>query len=172
MMKKLFLFVVFASIGVLTLSAQTDRTNFRAGFHAGLPVGDAADFSSFSIGVDLNYHWGVSKTLDFGFATGFINAFGKTETVSGDFIEIELDFEDVQFLPIAGSTRIFITPDFKFGGDIGYAIGINEGNDGGFYYAPMVGVQISGTTEIALSYRAVDNEGTFGIVTAGVLFLF
>lgn len=171
-MKKFLLFVVFSSICFYSVSAQTDRTNFRAGFHAGLPVGDASDISSFSIGVDLNYHWGVSKTLDFGFATGFINAFGKTETVSSDFIEIELDFADVQFLPIAGSTRVYITPDFKFGGDIGYAIGINEGNDGGLYYAPMMGVQISPSTELALSYRAVSNDGTFSVLTAGVLFLF
>lgn len=142
-----------------------DRSSFKAGFIAGLPVGDAADVSSFSVGLDANYHWGVSELLDLGLATGFIHAFGET-------LDNQTEFEDIQFLPVAGSIRIYPTYHFKFGGDIGYGVGINEGNDGGLYYRPIVGYNITGNTELNVSYTAVNNDATFGIAMVGILFLF
>ncbi|MCL6275340.1 hypothetical protein M3P19_15085 [Muricauda sp. 2012CJ35-5] len=149
---------------MFTANAQ-DRSNFKAGFSAGIPVGDAADISSFSIGFDVNYHWGVSELLDVGVVTGFINAFGDT-------MPDQTEFEDVQFIPVAGSLRIYPTYHFKFGGDVGYAIGVNDGNEGGLFYRPVVGYNITGNTELNVSYTAVSNDGTFSIATVGILFLF
>ena len=120
----------------------------------------------------MSYLWGVSELLDVGLATGFVNAFGDTETISEGIIEIEAEFEDYQFIPLAASFRIYPTFEFKFGADVGYAVGINEGNEGGFYYRPLVGYNITGNTELNVSYTAVDNIGTFAIATLGVLFLF
>ncbi|MEM7486453.1 MAG: hypothetical protein AAF348_14695 [Bacteroidota bacterium] len=170
-MKRIYLFHIAIFMTLLTANAQ-DRSSFKAGINAGLPVGDASDFSSFSVGFDMAYHWGVSELLDVGLATGFVNAFGDTETISEGIIEIEAEFEDYQFIPLAASFRIYPTFEFKFGADVGYAVGINEGNEGGFYYRPLVGYNITGNTELNVSYTAVDNNGTFAIATLGVLFLF
>ena len=160
-MKKTILLVSIALLGICSVLAQNvDRSSFKAGFNAGLPVADASEISSFSIGLDLNYHWGVSKTFDVGLAAGFINSFSEEE------------FEDFQFLPVAGSVRIYPTYEFKFGADAGYAIGINDGNEGGFYYRPIIGYNITGNTELNVSYTAIENNGTFGLVMAGILFLF
>lgn len=79
----------------------------------------------------------------------------------------------MQYIPVAGSVRIYPTTGFKLGGDVGYAIGINEGNDGGFYYRPSLGIDInSGTTELNMSYLAVNDDVTYGSVLLGLLFLF
>lgn len=171
-MKKTFLVALAVCIASFASWGQVDRTNFKAGLNAGLPVGDAGDASSFSIGVDAAYHWGVSELLDVGLATGFINAFGDTQTISGGGVTIEAEFEDIQFLPVAASVRIYPTYHFKFGADAGYAVGINDGNEGGFYYRPLIGYNITGNTELNVSYMAVSNDGTFAIATLGVLFLF
>ncbi|WP_422350717.1 hypothetical protein [Flagellimonas sp.] len=163
-MKRTYLIAIALFVLMFSAKAQ-DRSNIKAGFSGGIPVGDAADFSSFSLGLDFNYHWGVSELLDAGVATGFINAFGET-------LENQTEFEDIQFIPVAGSVRIYPTYHFKFGVDGGYAVGVNEGNDGGLFYRPVVGYNITGNTELNVSYTAVENDGTFAIATVGILFLF
>ena len=173
-MKKTVTTSIFLLLMILTSQAQVDRSSFKAGLNAGIPVGDASDISSFSIGLEVNYHWGVSELFDVGLATGFINSFGETETVSVGGFEGEGEFEDFQFIPTAASVRIYPTYHFKFGADAGYAIGVNDGNEGGFYYRPIVGYNITGNTEINVSYSAValEDNFTFSMVMAGVLFLF
>lgn len=61
---------------------------------------------------------------------------------------------------------------FKLGADVGYAVGVNEGNDGGFYVRPMIGYNISGNTELNVSYINVSNDGSFSVAALGLLFLF
>ncbi|MDC6367042.1 MULTISPECIES: hypothetical protein [Flavobacteriaceae] len=160
-MKKTIVTTITLFIICLTISAQ-DRSSFKAGFNAGLPVGDASNVSSFSVGLDVNYHWGISELLDLGFATGFINAFGESDT----------GFEDFQFIPAAGSVRIYPTYHFKFGADVGYAIGISDAMEGGLYYRPLVGYNITGNTELNVSYMVSEDNITFSIATVGILFLF
>ncbi|MEM8845571.1 MAG: hypothetical protein AAGD17_00585 [Bacteroidota bacterium] len=165
-MKKTITTSIFLLLVTFTTIAQVDRSNFKAGLTAGIPVGDASDISSFALGLDINYHYGVSKLLDVGLAAGFINSFGETEG--------EGEFDDFQFIPAAASVRLYPTYEFKFGADVGYALGINDGNDGGFYYRPVVGYNITGNTEINVSYStvALDNNFNFSIAMAGILFLF
>lgn len=163
-MKRTYLIALVFFTMILTAYSQ-DRSSFKAGFNAGMPVGDASEISSFSAGLDVNYHWGVSELLDVGVATGYIHAFGET-------LEGQTEFEDIQFFPVAASVRIYPTYHFKFGADAGYAVGVNAGNDGGLYYRPIVGYNITGNTELNVSYTAVNNNGTFAIATVGILFLF
>lgn len=66
----------------MTLTAQkVDRSNFRAGLNAGLVLGDFSEAYSLSLGIDVYQHWGVSKEIDLGVATGFSNAFGEKQEI-------------------------------------------------------------------------------------------
>ena len=159
-------------VTTLSIHAQVDRTNFRAGLNAGIVTGDASDFYSFSLGIDILHVWGLSKEIDLGIATGFNNAFGEDETISDGGITISTEFANVQYIPAALALRIYPTYGFKFGGDIGYGIGVSEDFEGGLYYRPMIGVDINGTTELNVSYAAISNDGTFATAMIGVLFLF
>lgn len=154
---------------------NTDRDKVKIGLNAAIPVGDAADISSFSLGLDLAYTYGISKVFDLGLATGFTNAFGKTENITSGGVTIEADFENVQFVPLAGVLRIYPTARSRvnFGADIGYALGINEGNDGGFYYRPTLAINIGRGTELTGSYTGISLDGgTWSTATLGVLFGF
>lgn len=176
MTKKTILFSVLAMFAFcVSVSAQyVDRSSFKAGVNAGIPIGDASDFSSFSLGLDLGYHWGVSELIDAGVVSGFINAFGSNETLDyGDLGSVDVDFPDIQFIPVAAAFRLYPTYEFKLGTDVGYAVGINEGNDGGFYVRPMIGYNITGNTELNVSYMSISNDGSnFSIAALGLLFLF
>ncbi|NNK17854.1 MAG: hypothetical protein HKP49_01765 [Maribacter sp.] len=103
----------------------------------------------------MTYLWSVSDTFDAGAALGFSNAFGKE--IDTGFGSVQID--DVQFLPIAAAGRVHVTEDFSAGVDLGYALGISEGNDGGFYYRPMVGYSLSEKLGLSLSYTGISLDG-------------
>lgn len=172
-MRLLQLIVVFIFFGFSVQAQYVDRTSFRAGLNGGIVTGDFSEAYSLVLGVDLYQHWGVSKTIDLGLTTGFSNAFGEKQELSAGGVVIETEFDNIQFVPVAGSFRIYPTTGIKFGGDVGYAIGINEGNEGGFYYRPSLGIDInSGTTELNVSYLAVNGDVEYSSVLFGLLFLF
>jgi len=172
-MKKQILLAVLVvmAFGVSATAQRVDRSSFKAGVLAGIPVGDYSDASSFALGLDLAHHWGVSELFDLGLASGYIHAFGDSESYFDG--AVVTSFEDFQFIPVAGAIRMYPTYDFKLGADIGYAVGVNEGNDGGFYLRPSIGYNITGNTELNASYINVSNDGaSFSIVALGLLFLF
>lgn len=165
-------FVLIVAAFSVQAQGTVDRTNFRAGINAGIVTGDASDFYSFSLGLDILHVWGLSREIDLGIATGFNNAFGEEETFSDAGITISTDFANVQYIPAAVALRIYPSYGFKFGGDIGYAIGVSDGFDGGLYYKPLIGLDINGSTELNVSYAAISSNGTFSTAMIGVLFLF
>ncbi len=161
-MKKV-LVVALALIG-FSMNAQE---GFKLGANLGLPVGDAGDVSGFSVGLDAQYMFETAGEFDLGVATGFTNSFGKTIGDSTFSIEIE----DVQFLPLAGVARYKASEEFSIGADLGYAVGINDGNDGGFYYRPTVGYAVSEGIEVNASYTGISLDGgTWSTINLGVLF--
>lgn len=165
-MRKVFL-VIVAVFGFTVAQAQGV---FKAGVVAAMPTGDAADISSFGLGADLYYMFGREDYwLNFGPTVGFRNYFGKDyeildQTIKGD---------DAQFLPLAGAFRGKILGLINWGSDIGYAVGINDGNDGGFYFRPIVGLDIADTIELNISYESVSLDGgAWQAFSAGILFEF
>lgn len=162
-MKKVVLVVALALIG-FSLHAQD---GLRLGANLGLPVGDAGDVSGFSIGLDAQYMFETAGEFDLGVATGFTNAFGKT--IGDGTFSVEVD--DVQFLPLAGVARFSASEEVSVGVDLGYAVGISDGNDGGFYYRPTVGYDVSDNVEINASYTGISLDGgTWSTINLGVLF--
>lgn len=160
-MKKIMLFslaVCFA--GLSYVQAQGD---FKAGIHAGLPIGDAGDLATFALAVDLGYLFDVSDQFQAGPTVGFSHSFG--DEIGG------FEIDDIQFLPIGGAGRFNISDEFSLGADLGYAVGINEGNDGGFYYSPRAAYAVSEMVDIVLAYRGVAVDGgSWDIISLGVEF--
>ena len=156
-MKKLLL-VTVAIFAFATVSAQGQ---FKAGVFGGLPIGDAGDLSTFTLGVDVSYLFEMSEDFDLGPAIGFSNSF-----LDDDFVG-----DDIQFLPIAAAGRYSVSDKFTLGADLGYAVGVNEGNDGGFYYSPRVQYGVSDAIDIVLAYRGVSADGgSFDVITLGIDF--
>ncbi|MCX7550444.1 outer membrane beta-barrel protein [Xanthomarina sp. F2636L] len=169
-MKKLFLTAAIAIFGFSFMNAQG---GFKVGANFALPVGDAGDVSSFSIGLDAAYFVEVSEQFLVGGATGFTNAFGKTETLSAFGYSFDVDYDDVQFLPVAAAARFLATEKFYVGADLGYAIGISDGNDGGFYYRPRVGYNFTDMIGANFSYTGISLDGgDWSTIGLGVEFSF
>jgi len=163
-MKKLFLLSIIAVFAIGSVNAQGA---LKAGVNLGLPIGDAGDGWTFNVTLDVNYLWDAGENFKAGVATGFSHSFGDSiDTGIGSF-----DVDDAQFLPLAGAARFAVSEELTLGADLGYAVGINDGNDGGFYYAPRAQYGLSEALDIVLAYRGVSLDGgSFDVITLGVEF--
>lgn len=141
-MKKLLLLGAFALLG----GAAQAQEGFKIGGHIGVPVSDASDVSSFTLGVDAAYMWNIAKGLDLGVTTGYSHFFGKDH------------FNDFGFVPVAvsGKYRFKGAPIFV-GLDLGYGISTKDGVDGGFYAQPKFGYQMS-KGELYIGYQSISNK--------------
>lgn len=144
----------------LVVASFSANAQFNAGVNVGIPAADASDVTSFSFGVDVNYMLSDADDFNYGIASGFQYYSGKDA------------FPNWSFLPIAAAGRYNASEDFMLGADIGYAIGLNpSGNDGGFYFRPMVGYHLNENTMLNASYSSTSvNGGTIANIGVGVMF--
>jgi hypothetical protein len=148
-MKKVIL--VFA----LVLSSLAANAQFSISINAGLPISDIEEYSSFALSGDVGYSFATESHLMLGVSAGFLNYFGEDYEVLGSTIEAE----SIQFLPVAASLFYRISNNFSAGSKVGYAFGINEGNDGGFYYKPMLNYVVGNATSLSLFYEGISDDG-------------
>ncbi len=163
-MKNTLLAFIFSFIG-LGMYAQE---GFKIGFHGGLPIDDFNDAVSLSLALDTGYMFALGEVVDLGVSTGFIHGFAETF----DSQILVADLPNMQFVPLAASVRIWPSNSLSIGIDAGQAFGINEGNDGGLYYRPILGYLMGAFTEVNFSYTTInmDNDLSWNSVNLGLLF--
>lgn len=126
-MRKILLSAILAAFVLTSLNAQGE---FRAGASLGLPVGDIADVTTFAFGIDLSYLFEVADQLSVGPTAGYQHFFGDNIDVGS----IEVEVEDFSFMKIAGEGNYNVTENFDFIGELGYAVGLKDGEDGGIFF--------------------------------------
>lgn len=147
----------------LVVGSFTANAQFNAGVNIGIPTGDLEPLTSFVYGAEVNYMFEVSEDFQAGPSISFMNYSGKS--VGG------VSLGDASFLPIAAAGRYNASESFVLGADLGYGIGVNSGNNGGFYYRPMVGYNISDKIMVQVHYSGVSNNGAnANNIGAGVMF--
>ncbi|AQX02571.1 hypothetical protein [Elizabethkingia anophelis] len=163
-MKKSLLLGAFALLG-FAASAQTTG-QLKIGANVGIPVGDASDFSSFTLGLDAAYQWRLAENFDLGIATGYQHFFVKSDWK-------DAGGSDAGYIPLAASAQYSVSPNFFIGADLGYGFLTGKyASGGGFYYQPKVGYQQS-DWELYLGYKGVSKDSnTLGSVNLGFNFKF
>ena len=162
---KTMLFVL-CFFGLHQIRAQE---GFKFGIQAGLPFNDFNEALSIVVGADTSYMFPLSGVIDLGPSVGFIHGFAET-FVSGTVRE---DFRSVEFVPFSAGVRFWTSNEFSFGGNAGWALGLNEGNDGGLYYRPMIAYLMSSSVEVNFSYTGIElEEATWSTVTIGIVYNF
>ncbi|WP_440881188.1 outer membrane beta-barrel protein [Tenacibaculum sp. C7A-26P2] len=182
-MKKLLV----AAMMVFGLAANAQEGQFNVGANFGLPLGDSSDYTSFAMSAEVNYLFSVSDDFKVGPSVSYLHyiakdakdvkeVFGPLTGVINSMVDnfsVETTgIEDSSFLPIAVAARYNVAENFTLGADLGYAVGISpKGNDGGFYYRPMVGYNISEKIALQATYAGVSKEITsYSNISLGVMF--
>jgi len=153
-MKKIIL-SIFAVLAFGVANAQ-----FKVGVNGGIPVGDIGDSASFTLGADVAYTWELSEGFEAGVTSGYTHFFLKDA----------IDADDPGFIPVAATAQYSFTENFFVGGDIGYGIPTNDGQDGGLLYQPKIGYKIN-KVEIYAGYKGISvTGGEWSSVNLGVNF--
>ncbi|MDP5229843.1 MAG: hypothetical protein NWQ38_05580 [Cellulophaga sp.] len=152
---------------VFTLTTSYSQEGFKIGVQGGIPFNDFNDEVGVVLGANAGYMWALNEVIDLGimagYTYGFPEKFGTEDPLT--------DLPSVQFVPLALSARIWPSNSFSFGVDVGQALGLNEGNEGGLYYRPQVGFLMGAFTELNISYSAIVlEEKQFNTLTLGILF--
>lgn len=161
-MKNLLVAIAFAFFGIGSAFSQGE---IKLGINGGLPMGDTSDISDFNAGADITYLLSLADIVEVGGLVGYSHFFGK----DGEEGNINWEVDDFQFVPIAASGRVNL-PFFFIGADLGYAIGVNDGNDGGVFYRPKVGITL-GNLGLVASYSGISiDEATVSTLNIGLEF--
>lgn len=161
-MKKL----VLCLFGIFVMGSMSAQGLFKIGINAGVPLSDASDVSTFMLGADVYYYFGKrSSLLKFGPSVGFRNYFGEE-------ISQSITIDDQQFLPISLAGRVSLFGIVRGGVDVGYAVGITDGLDGGFYFRPIIAFGILKLFELNFSYENISDVGTWSNANVGLLLVF
>ena len=151
-MKKLLVIFVFVFLGFGSSYAQGD---LKLGFNAGLPIGDAGERYSLQVGGDVAYLVGLAGIVEVGPLLGYSQFFGED------------DFQDVQFLPLAASGRLDLAL-LVVGLDLGYALGLQDGLNGGMYFRPKVAFGL-GLLNLFASYSGISvDSGKYSSLNVGI----
>jgi hypothetical protein len=164
MIKKIF--IVFC---LLLAGLSVAQEGFKVGLHGSVPVGDNQEITSLAVGVETGYMFALGESADLGAMVGFINGFPeKYNQEPGD-----PDLPNVQFLPLAASVRVWPSNSLSVGGELGMAVGLNDGNDGGLYYKPIIGYLMGAQTEVNLSFTGIKvDDMEWATINLGILYTF
>lgn len=158
-MKKSFLLIGICIISVISANAQF---KFGIGPTIGLPIGDAGDISSLTIGVELQGELKFSDKASGVATTGYTHFIGK------DFGGFKLSYGAI---PILVGGRVYPSENFFIGAQIGYGFFTGDASSGGFAYRPQVGYNTS-NVQLGLSYNGISNDGTISWLALSAIFSF
>lgn len=169
-MKNLLFFFFTFLLGIMETQAQ-----FKFGFNAGFPIGDAGDASTIAAVADIGYFFDFSDKLIAGPIAGYSLSFGvKSEEARSAIINFASEEgAAVQFIPIGAGLRWYPIDRLALGVDFAYAIGVNNGNEGGIYYAPKVACALGKVVSVVAAYRHVSSlveEGYWDVLSLGFEF--
>lgn len=164
-MKKVLLILTFLFLSISTFAQE----GLKLGIQGGLPFDDFNDVTGVVLGADFGYMAALGEVVDLGIMVGYIHGLPEKYGTEDAFIELP----SIQFMPVAISGRVWTSNSFSFGIDVGQAFGINDGNDGGFYYRPQIGFLMSATTEVNFSHTSIRlDNAAWKTVTLGILHTF
>ncbi len=164
-MKKILYTISLIILSIVVANAQDKKPVLLAGLNGGIVVGDFEDAYSSNIGLDLTYLYPISEKFYLGATTGFANYFGESFSIDGLG---NIDIDDAQFIPLTASIRVSPFKNFYGGADVGYAVGLNDGNDGGFTAAPRLTYIINEKFPVYLGYRFISLDEDLGAIQFGV----
>ncbi|WP_158824972.1 hypothetical protein [Mucilaginibacter lacusdianchii] len=147
-MKKILLAAI-ASFAMFTGAfAQGPGSKLSVGPEVGLPLGDAGDGYSVTLGGTLKLEVPVSNSnFNVTFTSGYINYFGKNvqldyATYNGIY-SVRGKLDNQGFIPVKIGGKYYANKNVYFEGEVGIVTNVNSSSSStAFAYAPSIGVSL------------------------------
>ncbi len=151
-MKKTIIAVALVAIA-FTANAQDKKGSdkslkFSVGVTAGLPIGDASNFSSFAVGGDIMGEYAAAETVGITLSAGYLTFTGKNGAGSSSFI------------PVLAGGKFTFGEKFYGHAQVGMSFSTASGGGSAFTYAPGFGYQVSENFDLGVKYQAMTKSGS------------
>lgn len=155
MMKKLII-----TLAIALVAFTTNAQEFNLGLSVATPAGEASDLFSSAFILDAEYLYNISEKIKLGATTGYLFSVSNNDNINasivGDNTVMVSSISNAGFLPVAASGRFMATKKFSFGGDVGYAFGLQPSNsENGFYFALKTQYKIKDYLHLTASFRSL-----------------
>ena len=120
------------------VNAQTTPSNafrFGIGLEAGVPTGNASNFSKFELGGTARLQYGITNDLALTLTSGYYNMFGKDYTVGATTFKAK----DNGIVPLKACVKAFFASNLYFGAELGAGFETASGGNTKFIVAPGLG---------------------------------
>jgi len=172
-MKKILLLLVVLSAVAFNSFAQLSKSDdggkFSIGVDPGLPVGDASNISSFTIGGDLKYSLPAAENFDVSLSAGYQTFLGKSVTIDGESFK----YGSLKGIPVKLAGRYNFDGSTGFFAEVGLgAAFIQDGGGTAFLYAPGIGYAMDGGFEVVVRYEGWSKNGSISQIGLRVAYSF
>ena len=167
-MKKITKLAAAALTGVALLigsnvHAQTTPSNafrFGIGLEAGVPTGNASNFSNFELGGTARLQYGLTNDLALTLTSGYYNMFGKDYTVGPTTFKAK----DNGIVPLKAGIKAFFASNLYFGAEAGAGFETASGGNTKFIVSPGLGYA-NKTWDVSARYENFSGQGNnYGLV--------
>lgn len=140
--------MMVATFSFASMNAQT----FKVGPSLSYAVGDTGDAHGLVIGADIYYYFtDIDDFINIGATAGF-----RAFTGQENFKNIGFEVPNQSYIPLGLAARIKLFGVVSGGLDAGYAFGLSD-LDGGFYFRPVIAVDIADTIELFACFEYIAN---------------
>lgn len=126
---------LFIGSNVQAQTTPSSAFRFGIGLEAGVPTGNASNFSNFSLGGTARLQYGLTNDLALTLTSGYYNMFGKT--VSTPLGNVKAG--DLGIVPLKAGIKAFFSPSLYFGAEVGAGFETNTGGSTKFIASPGIG---------------------------------
>jgi len=141
------LFTAAFALAALVFSTETKAQDSQAwrlgvGINPGVALDDPYGFV---LGGDLKLQKDFVGPVSLTLSTGYTNFF-----VKDDFKPVA---DDLGIIPLKAGVKVFVTPNFYVGGEVGAGFGTNDGAETSFVWAPAIGWGFGNGLDLGLRYE-------------------
>ncbi|WEA00963.1 hypothetical protein [Mucilaginibacter sp. SJ] len=115
---------IFIGTNVKAQTTPANALRFGIGLEAGIPTGNAHDFSNFELGGTARLQYGISNDLALTLTSGYYNFFAKS-----DFKD--LGGRSLGVIPAKAGIKAFVGDGFYFAGEVGAGFEVHTPIEGG-----------------------------------------
>lgn len=131
---------------------------FRLGFgiNGGMPVNDDFDAYTFALGGDVRLQYDLTRRGSVTLTTGYQHFFGDDYTVATPFGNLDVEAEDLGFIPVKAGFKYFVWEDrFYVLGEAGIGFSVTH-DETSFLYSPGIGYA-NDALDISLRYEGAND---------------
>jgi hypothetical protein len=155
--------------------AQTTAPNpwrFGIGLEAGIPTGNASDFSNFELGGTVRLQYDASSNFAWTLTSGYYNMFGKTVTEATPGGVFTGKAADLGIVPLKVGFKAFFAPTWYFGGEAGAGFETVSGGNTKLILSPALGYA-NKTWDVGVRYENFSGQNdSYGLLGLRVAYAF